>query len=189
MEPKELFKRALAQATEVVEIIGPDDYDQPTPDTEWDIRALVGHMLCELSWVADIVRGMTIEEVGNRYDGDLIGDDLAQSWTDAAQAALKAVEGGNLQSKAHLSYGDVSVRDYLSEAASDQLIHAWDLGTAIGVPVKFDAAVAQAVYKITLPKREGMRASGLFAKPKEVSDEADVQTKLLALYGRQSTKQ
>lgn len=187
MDAKELFKQALFQATTVVNTVQPTDFDKPTPDTKWDVRTLVGHMLYELSWTPDLVQGAALAEVGNRYDGDLIGGDLATSWQEAAERAIQAVDQADLRGVAHLSYGDVTNEDYLKEAGSDQLIHAWDLGTAIGMPVRFDPGVAQVVYDNALPKKDSMRASGLFAEPKEVDDAADIQSRLLALYGRQSS--
>lgn len=186
MDAKEMFKQALFQATTVVNAVRPTDFYKPTPDTKWDVRTLVGHMLYELSWTPDILQGATIDEVGNKYSGDLIDDDLTTGWHEAAERAIQAVDQADLRAAAHLSYGDTTSDDYLKEAASDQLIHAWDLGTAIGMPVRFDPGVAEAVYDNALPKKDSMRASGLFAEPKEVSGETDIQTRLLAMYGRQS---
>lgn len=186
MDAKELFKRSIAQATQVVDKVEPTDFSAPTPDADWDVRTLAAHMLYELSWTADIVQGRTAAEVGDKYEGDLMGERLAQSWETAATSARAAIERADLQATAHLSYGDVTVEDYLIEAASDQLIHAWDLGTAINLPVRFDPEVTQAVYDKTLPRLGGMRASGLFGEPVDVPDNADLQTKLLALYGRRA---
>lgn len=189
MDAKELFNKCLASATSAVRLVGPNDFDKPTPDTEWDVRTLAGHVLYELSWTADIVRDATIEQVGNRYDGDLIGDKLLINWELAATAAQEAIKACDLSAIAHLSYGNVTVGDYLREAASDQLIHSWDLSAALGQPVQFDAKVAQAVYDDVLPKAPGMASSGLFAVPLDVPDNAGIQTKLLAIFGRDANWQ
>jgi uncharacterized protein (TIGR03086 family) len=168
----------------IVERVRASDSNKPTPDTEWSVRELAGHMLYELSWTADLVRGATMEQVGDRYDGDLIGNDLAMSWQLATVAAETAIEECDLQAIAHLSYSDVTVEEYLREAAGDQLIHAWDLGVATGQSVQFDSAVTQAIYDHTLPRATSMYTSGLFAPPIEVSESADLQTRLLGLFGR-----
>jgi len=73
MNAKALFLATLDQATAVIDHVAPDDYHRPTPDTEWDVAALAGHMLYELCWVPDLLQGKTIAEVGSVYDGDLIG--------------------------------------------------------------------------------------------------------------------
>lgn len=69
MDAKQLYKNALAQATEIIEHVTPGDYDRPTPNTEWDVHDLVNHTLNELCWTADIVEGRTVAEVGEKYDG------------------------------------------------------------------------------------------------------------------------
>jgi uncharacterized protein (TIGR03086 family) len=186
MDEKELFKRAMAQATKVVSQVSTADYKLSTPDTEWNVRRLLKHMLYELSWTADIVRGATIAEVGDKYDGNLIGGNLTAAWRVAAKAAGQAIDRCDLSMVAHLSYADKTVAEYLKEAASDQLIHSWDLGMAIGQKVDFDPAITQLIYDDTLPNASTMSATGLFAPVVKVADDASLQTKLLALYGRDS---
>jgi uncharacterized protein (TIGR03086 family) len=187
MDGADVFGKGLAQATLIVKQVRPEHFANPTPDTEWSVRDLVNHMLYELSWVADLVLGKTTDDIGDAYDGDLINDhaiDLAEQWQAVADRAEAAVNDADPDEIAHLSYGDVSNEEYLREAGSDQFIHAWDLGKAIGVSVRFDNFVAQEIYDYVYPHRERLVASGLFAPPLAVPDDADIQTKLLALFGR-----
>ena len=79
MDLKALFKNCLGQASNVVSQVKTSQFKDPTPDTEWDVAALTRHMLYELSWVADILDGKTVAEVGNKYDTDLIGNDLKKN--------------------------------------------------------------------------------------------------------------
>jgi len=184
MDGAQIFRRALEPATALVEGVRASQLRLATPCTEWDVRALVGHMLYELSWVPDLVLGSTIAEVGDRHDGDLIGDDLVASWRRAAHAALIAVGRCGPAAIAHLSYADVTNDAYLRQVGADELIHSWDLGAATGAPVLFDPELAEAVYENTLPGAKGLLASGLFAPPVPVPGDADPQTRLVALYGR-----
>lgn len=192
MDGAELFTIALAQSTMVVKQVLPEHFANSTPDTEWSVRELVGHMLYELSWVPDILAGKTMAEVGDTYDGDLIGDDdydLSDRWQAAADKADLAIANLDPEETAHLSYGDVPVNSYLEQAAADQLVHAWDVGKAIGVTVHFDAALSQIIYDNTLPHRDELEKSGLFAPAIEVADSADIQTRLLAIFGRDANWQ
>ncbi|MBL8159218.1 TIGR03086 family protein [Candidatus Saccharibacteria bacterium] len=189
LETKDLFMKCLAGATAAVQQVSPDEFEKPTPDTEWTVRDLAGHLLYELAWVADIVNGKTMEEVGTQYDGDLIAGRLQDNWQLTADRATVAVEAADLEGTAHLSYGTVTVRDYLEQIAADLLIHAWDLSTALGQPLQFENEVAQYVYDYTLPRQDDLKQSGLFAEAVQVPDDAELQTKLLALYGRDRTAQ
>ena len=184
MDGAQLFGRALEQATALVGGVRPSQFGLATPCTEWDVRTLASHMLYELSWVPDLTLGATIAEVGDRYDGDLIGDDLVVSWRRAADAALIAVDRCDPVAIAHLSYADVSNDAYLRQVGGDELIHSWDLGAATGALVRFDPELAEAAYENTLPDVKGMQASGLFAPPVPVPENADPQTRLVALFGR-----
>ncbi|HYH75279.1 MAG TPA: TIGR03086 family metal-binding protein [Candidatus Saccharimonadales bacterium] len=184
MNAKALFLATLDQATAVIDHVAPDDYHRPTPDTEWDVAALAGHMLYELCWVPDLLQGKTIAEVGSVYDGDLIGDALAANWHAAAARAREALDTADLQAMVHVSYGDITAEAYLQQVAADLCIHAWDLGEGIGKSVAFPAQVTQVVYDYLLPRLTDYEQSNLFAPPVIVPEAADLQTKLLALTGR-----
>jgi len=189
MDADELFLECLSEATMVVKQVRREEFTQPTPDTEWNVRDLVSHMLYELSWVPDILKGKTIQGVGGKYEGDLLeadNDDAAVAWEAAATKAERAVESADLDATAYLSYGDVTVADYLQQVGADLLVHAWDLGQALGITVRFDEAVTQAIYDRIKDNTADMQQSGLFAPPVEVPEDASLEIKLLALYGRSS---
>lgn len=188
MDLKLLFKNCVATASNIIKQVKPGQYHNPTPDTEWDVRTLVNHMLYELLWATDILDGKTIAEVGNKYDGDLIAGDLKKNWSLAADRALKILGKVDLNQIVHLSFGNFKADYYIQQQANDQLIHAWDLGQAIKVPVVFDPVGAKFLYKAALPHKQELAATGLFAPALDVSAAADIQTKLLALFGRQSSK-
>jgi len=184
MTAKELYLYAVDQATAVVVQLEPEQLELPTPDTAWNVHDLLQHMLYELAWAADVVSGRTLAEVGSKYDGDLLGDDAIKNWRHYDALTQAAVEMCDEQATAHLSYGDKTVEKYLWEAANDQLVHAWDLGQAIGVSVVFDATAAKELYARAAADEGGLIGSGLFGPPISVPDSANVQTKLLGLLGR-----
>jgi uncharacterized protein (TIGR03086 family) len=189
MDGSELFAKCLEQATAVVKQVREADMANATPCTEWNVRDLAGHMLYELTWVPEIIAGRTIDEVGNKYEGDLFDDDaqdLIVQWERAAARADRAVMEVDPEATAHLSYGDVSVDDYLQEIGTDLLVHAWDLAKGVGQPLRLDPSAAQAIFARSGPRRSSMVESGLFAPPIEVPESADLPTKLLALFGRRA---
>jgi uncharacterized protein (TIGR03086 family) len=184
MTAKELYLYAVDQATAVVVQVEPEQMHLPTPDTEWKVRDLLQHMLYELSWTPDVVAGKTIAETGDKYEGDLLKSDPIESWRRADALTQAAVEMCDEHTIAHLSYADKPVRDYLWEAGNDQLVHAWDLGQAIGVSVVFDETVAKALYEYVSEGGLTGLHSGLFGPPIDVPATANTQTKLLGLLGR-----
>ncbi len=51
----ELFERAVRRFGERVPLIG-DRWAAPTPDDEWDVRALVNHVIAEDLWAPSSAR-------------------------------------------------------------------------------------------------------------------------------------
>ena len=97
MDVKELFKETTAAASGVIVRIQPSQLHNPTPCTQWNLRSLLGHMTYEMSWIPDLLAGKTIEAVGDKYEGDLLGDDPLGAWGQALAAALVAVDKAHLK--------------------------------------------------------------------------------------------
>jgi len=184
MSPKELYIYALDEASKIVRQVEPEQMESPTPDTEWTVHDLLQHITYELAWTADIVASKTPAEVGDKYEGELLNGDLLEAWEHYQAITRAAVEACDIHGVAHLSYTDKTVGEYLLEAGNDQLVHAWDLGQAIGISVAFDEQVARVLYEQVLARKEEFMESGLFKAPVEVGDTATTQTKLLAILGR-----
>ena len=91
MDVIDLHRRTVEVFLERVEAIGDDQWADPTPCADWDVRALVNHVVGEDRWTAPLLGGSTIAEVGDRFDGDLLGADPAGSANDAAAEAVAAV--------------------------------------------------------------------------------------------------
>jgi uncharacterized protein (TIGR03086 family) len=185
MESKELFAKALEQGWHCIRHVDVSQMKNGTPCTEWNLEALLNHMVYELMWVPDLLHGKTVAEVGDRYDGDLLRGNPLNAWQHAADAALVAVKGADLQKQVNLSRGDVSTAEYINEVACDIFIHAWDVAQSIQCTLMFDEATSRAVYDFLSPRAESYRQSGSFGPSVPVDDSASTRTKLLALSGRE----
>lgn len=170
-----------------VRAVGDGQWGDPTPCAEWDVRDLVNHLVYEQLWVPPLLAGATVEEVGDRYEGDQLGDDPVGAWERAAAAALDAVAApGALDGEVHLSYGERDAEGYLLELTSDLVVHTWDLARAVGADETLDPGLVRLVHDYSEPQIEHMAASGLFDPPVAVDADADPQTRLLALFGRRA---
>lgn len=180
----ELFDRAVGQFGRRLDGIG-DRWHAPTPDTDWDVRALVNHVLGENLWAPPLLEGKTIAEVGDRFDGDQLGDDPAAAWAEAAAASVASVsQDGVLERTVHVSFGDISAREYVSQLVSDHLIHGWDLARALGDDAPLDPELVDFVYDFLGPQVDAWRGAGVFAARVDVPSGADRQSELLAATGR-----
>lgn len=181
----ELQQQATEEFGRRVDAIGADQWDQPTPCTDWNVRALVNHLVYEDLWAPHLARGETIEQVGDRYEGDQLGSDPKSAWRRASEAALAAFrERGALDRTVHLSYGDEPAAGYLSQLVTDHVLHAWDLARGIGTDDTLDPALVAWTWEMIQPHEEMLRHSGLFGERVDIPADADDQTKLLAFVGR-----
>ncbi|GII83200.1 TIGR03086 family protein [Sphaerisporangium siamense] len=167
-----------------VAMVRDDQWDAPTPCADWTVRDLVGHLVSEQLWVPPLLAGETIAQVGDRFDGDQLGDDPVGRWTRASVAAQQAFAApGALDREVHLSYGTVPARRYCMEMTSDLAVHAWDLARALGVDERVDPVLMAEVHDYLAPMLE--KYSGeLFAPPVPVPEDASPQERTLALTGR-----
>ena len=179
------FKQATEEFERRLQAVPADGWNGATPDDDWDVRTLVNHVVNELRWMPETLGGKTMEEVGDRFDGDLLGDDPVAAYRDAmaaAQAAAAAPEAADRQ--VHLSMGLAPGAEYLSQVTSDVTIHTWDLARAVGAETRIDDQLIEDVFSFLGPQIEDWRTAGAFGPAVEVGDGATPQDQLLGLTGR-----
>ncbi len=159
-----------------------NDWHAPTPNTDWDIAQLVRHVTEEQQWVPHLLTGKTLEQA--RAEIEPLGDDLVAEWARYSTAATEAWVGVPAEASVQLSYDTVRVEDYLREQVSDVTIHSWDLARATGSDERLDEKLVEAAWTIFEPQRDTLAASGLFADPVAIDDDAPLQLRLLAITGR-----
>ena len=162
-------------------------WGRPTPCSEWDVRAVLQHVVNELAWVPPLLAGRTIAEVGDSLDGDLLGTDPVGAFHHHCRAAHEALdEPGAMGRTVHLSYGDETAQGYAEQLTADLLVHAWDLARGAGTEEQLpDELVAWASGYLT-ENAAAMAGSGMFDPPVEVPHDTAPQTRLLALTGRRA---
>jgi uncharacterized protein (TIGR03086 family) len=183
MDLNTLYHRTVEAWADRVNAVDPDQWDGPTPCRDWTVRDLTNHVVGEDLWTAPLVNGSTIEEVGDRFDGDLVGDDPCRAAIDAAMEATKAVadrlpDGGTV----HLSYGDEQLSEYVYQLAADHLVHSWDLAVSTGGDTRLDPHLVSEVAAWFSPREELYRGGGAIG-PRGVSH-GGTQGDLLAAFGR-----
>jgi len=187
MDVPEIYRRASAQFGERVGAIGEHQWDAPTPLPGWDVRDLVHHLVHEERWTPPLFAGSTMAEVGDRFDGDLLGSDPVATQADAAAAALAAVcADGAMDRTVHLSFGDHPGREYAMQLAADHLVHAWDLACGIGADETLDPETVAAIDAWFPQVQQTYLELGVIGPPVEVAPDAGQQARLLAAFGRRA---
>jgi uncharacterized protein (TIGR03086 family) len=156
-----------------------------TPCSDWDVRALVRHVVEEELWVPPLFAGRTIADVGESLSGDLLGDDPVRVFEQASVAAVDAVrEPGALERTVHLSFGDFPGGEYAMQLGADHLVHSWDLARAVGVDATLDAESVATVRTWFADWEDAFRSSGAIGPRVSLPDGASPQDDLLTRFGR-----
>jgi len=185
VDVQDLHRRATDAFGARVQATGEDQWQLPTPCDGWDVRALVNHLVSENLWTPPLLDGRTVAEVGDRFEGDLLGSDPKAAWKDSAGQALAAVAApGVLDRTTHLSFGDTPAREYLMQLFADLLVHGWDLARAIGTDERLDPELVEACAAWFAPIEGAYRAAGAIGPRPELPPDADPQARLLAMFGR-----
>jgi len=182
-----MFGRAVAEFDARVRQIGDHQWQAATPDEDWSVRDLVNHLVGEDLWAPPLLAGATIAEVGDRFDGDVLGPDPGAAWAAASAAAVRAVAAdGAMDRIVHLSFGDFPGSQYALQLFADHLIHAWDLARAIGADDRLDGELVASCATWFTAMEEAYRSAGAIAAAPPVPGHADAQTVLLARFGRRA---
>jgi uncharacterized protein (TIGR03086 family) len=155
------------------EAITDDQWGASTPCNEWTVRELVDHAVDVQTRLGAALGGTAGE-----------GSDWSTVHA-AMKAALSAADAldGNIN---HPAMGEMPKHQVLGIAASDLLLHSWDLARAIGADGALPAAAVEAVaLGLQRMPAEFMRSPGRFGPEIEVGDDAGPQDRLLAFSGRQ----
>ena len=184
------FQRAVNCFDTPMHALTADDLSRATPCAEWDVRALLQHVVGELAWIAPLVEGKTIADVGDALDGDLLGSDPLGAFHHHSRAAHEALEQpGALERTVHLSFGDYSAQYYADQVGGDVLVHAWDLARALDQDDSLpdDLVAWGEQWSAGVLAQFGPAMGDFFAKPLDVPEDADAQTRWLAGLGRSRT--
>jgi uncharacterized protein (TIGR03086 family) len=180
-------RQALEATRKVVAGIDGSQLTNATPCADWNVRDLLNHVVSGNWWAAELANGKTIEEVGDRLDGDVIGDDPLGTYEASADAAAAVFEKpGALEAPCAVSYGPVPGSVYAGHRFLDVLIHGWDLAVATGQDTTLDPELVESCWEVVKPQEELLKASGMFGTSGSASAGASSQEQLLAALGRSS---
>jgi uncharacterized protein (TIGR03086 family) len=160
-----------------------DIWNLGTPCEGWNVRTLVDHVVRADRIVPQYLAGARYEDIG--LPDDIPGADAIGMWKESRDMAIDAFRAeGALQALVHHVLSDINGELLLFFRFSDNLLHTWDLARAIGANEELDRELVGLCYERTLPFADYVASTGLFGDRVATGDDADVQTKPLALHGR-----
>jgi uncharacterized protein (TIGR03086 family) len=181
----EVHAQALVSARRTIAGVDVSQWGSPSVCGEWDVRALVNHIVSGNLWVPELVGGKSIADVGDRLDGDVLGDDPVAAYDASATVAAAAFRApGAMDAPVAVSYGPVPGSIYCGHRFLDVLIHGWDVARSTGQDTALDPGLVEACWEVVEPQADLLAGSGMFGTSEPAPPGADRQVALLALLGR-----
>ena len=192
MTEQDVFILADQALKAVVDQIHDDQWDQTVPDEMTPrqpgstLRTVINYHAYDDAWVPDVLAGKTIAEVGDRYDGDLLGDHPKLNFASIVETAVLAVSAFDDPDRVvHLTYGDFPAREYLKHITSFRGLRSHDLAKFIGADTSMPDDLVQGLWDEIAPEAEQWRQIGVYGPAVPVPADAPLQDRLLGLTGRQ----
>ncbi|MFF0751966.1 TIGR03086 family metal-binding protein [Streptomyces sp. NPDC004267] len=184
-DPRQGLLKAIALAGRTVAAVRPEQFDAPTPCTEFTVRQLARHLVAVLRRIAHAGRGGDVTTLST------VADDLPDTaWQEAWDAAARDVEAAWADPEVlgrilKLPFGSLPGGAAAAVWTSEFTVHTWDLATATGQSPHWDpelVAISYAAMKRALPT--GPRDGAPFEVAVDVDADAPAIDRLVAWCGR-----
>ena len=187
MDRAEQHRRALEQAAGRIAQVTPDQLSLTTPCGDWDLRALLNHMIGGNRRFAAVARGEAVGAATGEYP-PMFSDDPVSAFVESSHEIVDAFAApGGLDRMFPVRIGDVPGPVMLGLRLIDTVVHTWDLARATGQDERLDpelVAASDEIARSTIV--EGARGPGRpFGYEIAMSADAPAEHRLVAFLGRQ----
>jgi uncharacterized protein (TIGR03086 family) len=183
VDPLTQLKEANDVFTEVLANVTPEQMSLPTVNDDWNVRALINHVVLGNQWMAQLIR----DGAAPRPSGDAIGerdpaDACAESWL-ALLAAFE--EPGALDRTVTMAFGEAPATMMVALRFSDLMSHAWDLAKATGQNTDLAPELCEAALVFARQRLDGRDRSQLpFKEETPVLADACAADRLAGFLGK-----
>jgi uncharacterized protein (TIGR03086 family) len=190
--PFDQLAAALDGAEKIVAGVGTDQWELPSPCSDWTVRGVVNHLVGGNRLFARILGGEELparEELIAASRTDRLGDDPVAAYRESASELLAAFRAdGVLERMFTVPAGTVPGRAAVGLRIVEALVHGWDVAQATGQRADFPEEIVQSALEFTRAQLARLPAAppgrGPFAPPQPVDDDAPALDRLAALLGR-----
>ncbi len=181
------FECALAAFDQPMRALTFDRLTSPTPCDDWDVSALVSHVVGLLDDVPELMDGRASAAALDAEPRALHADPCT-AWQRASGRARNALrQRGTPGPTLARQNGDQHVEAYLDQLSFSLLVHSWDLARAVGHDDVLPRGLVTWAQRWLPPQVQTYRAVGLIGPPAAEPATTDPQPWLLAAAGRESS--
>lgn len=176
---------AAGSAARVVDNVQPGQFGDPTPDTEWDVRTLLNHLILWTSYSFERrARGESVSE--EMMARDFAAEpDFAAAYRAQLDRALSAWSDPAVWERDLNVMGSATpAADVAAMMLAEMVLHGWDLAAATGQSYTISDRAAAAAMSAVEANAELFRQYKGFAEPVGLAADAPVFERVLAESGR-----
>jgi uncharacterized protein (TIGR03086 family) len=187
MEPYEALDTAAGEFAKRLCAVRADHWSLPTPCDQFDVAALVAHVIGGNRLATALLRGATRDEAVAVFSSTVVGPKPVEDFNGAYRTMVDTLrKPGVLERTVDHPMGTIPARQLFNFRVADLGLHAWDLARAIGADEILAEALVAELWTQISPMKPIIATTGVFgAGPSgAVGPEAPLQTQLLDLTGR-----
>ncbi|MER5883279.1 TIGR03086 family metal-binding protein [Streptomyces sp. NPDC001941] len=187
-DPRPLYARATGQLAALIKTVRPEQLEHPTPCAEFDVRALLAHVVGGAHRIAVVGEGG--DALSQPVDIEPVADDeWSVAYDQARERAYAAwTPDDRLAAQVTMPWGTLPGAGALQAHVMETATHTWDLSRALGEPVVLDQEIAEVALesarRMVAADRRGQENGVPFEAPREAGADADAYERLAAWLGR-----
>jgi uncharacterized protein (TIGR03086 family) len=159
----------------------PDQWNAPTPCTEWTVQDVVKHLVAMNLVFAALINEGPMPERG----ADHLGKDPAEAyWASAASLHAAFAQPGVLERSYVGPLGSATGAERLQIRLYDLLTHGWDIMQATGIRAHIPEDLAEQALAFVRDQLSTQARTGRFAEPQSVDGAAPAIDRLAGFLGR-----
>lgn len=180
------LERAYARTRSILVNVTPEQLSAPTPCRSWQVRDLLNHLIGATFFYAET---LNTGAAPSPVEADFSSGDLIATYDEAADRALTAFAAPGTEEKTvTLRLGPLPGRVFMGIAATDVLVHGWDLARATGQPTDFEPELAEQLLDgaraLLQPSLRGDDGKAPFGLEQPAPADACASDRLAAFLGR-----
>jgi uncharacterized protein (TIGR03086 family) len=179
-----LHDAALDAAVAVVDEIPDGAWDDPTPCSDWTVRAIVGHLAWGNLVLTGALRGAPFHDpAGGRTV--VLPHPPPSAYRATVDEVRRALRAPGIPAAVAFPTGDLPLPAALRVRVQDLVVHLWDLSIATGTPLRVDDELIDAAYRTARERRAaGLLPAAQFAPPGDLTTACSPLDRLLLTVGR-----
>jgi uncharacterized protein (TIGR03086 family) len=178
--PLDMLERSFTSTDRLIAKVRPEQWDAPTPCTDWNVQQLVAHVVGMNRVFAAMVAG---EPPPAR--AEIASADLLSAYRDSAQKLLATFrEPGVLERSFESPMGSATGAERVQIRLYDLLAHGWDLARATGQEAALPEDAAEAALEFVSSQLTDTARPGRFAPAQPAPENASAVERLVAFLGR-----